>query len=375
MALRTSLKIGRLRGVDLKLHVSLLFILVYIVLIASAQLPFVLEALGLERADVGLRPWVWGAIFAVGLFASVLLHELGHVVVAQKQGGKVRGITLWMLGGASEIEHIPDKKYAELKLAFVGPLVSFALAIGLYLISTAPVHAGIVLITRWLASVNLILAIFNLLPAFPMDGGRMLRSWLAGRMGKLRGTRAAVRVSQGLSLMFGLLGLLSFNILLLLIAMFVYMAARAELAVVTSQEMLRGVRARDMVTRTSMLEEWQPVGEAVRRMQDERSPVLPVRVKEGHGIAVVTIDRLRRVPQERWGEVTVGSVAERVARVLRADEPVADAFQELAAAPGQALPVGEIGYVVGVLRLADLAQAAELHSLGERQGSFAQARH
>lgn len=374
MASGSSLKIGRLRGVDIELHISLLFILVYLVVIARAQLPYVLEQLGLEHANVGLRPWIWGLIFAIGLFASVLLHELGHVVVAQKQGRKVRGITLWMLGGASEIEHIPEKRYSELKLAFVGPLVSFALALALYLISALPVHAGILLITRWLASVNLILAIFNLLPAFPMDGGRMLRSWLAGRYGNLRGTRGAVRVSQGLSLIFGVLGFLSLNILLLLIALFVFMAARSELTMVTAQEGLRGVRARDVVTRTTVLDEWQPVASAVQRMQEERSPVLPVRTAGGAVTSVVplvTIERLRRVPRERWDDVTVGSIAERAARQVQADEMVADVFRELAAAPAQALPVSDAGQVIGVLRLIELAQAAELHALGGRPGRLA----
>jgi Zn-dependent protease len=226
----SSYKIATVWGIPIKLHVSLLFLLGYFAL----------------RYGMRGGPMAIGYILLLEtlIFASIALHELGHSFVAIRKGCRVREITLMFIGGAAQMERIPPRPWDEFQMAIAGPLVSLTLGaagyfggqrifmLGLPFLGSAVMTAGLV---------NFFLAGFNLLPSFPMDGGRILRALLSRRMGRLRATRAAARTGRTLAVIFGVLGFLANppNWVLVVIAFFVFSAAGNEYRMVEMEERLR----------------------------------------------------------------------------------------------------------------------------------------
>ncbi|KYF99073.1 zinc metallopeptidase, partial [Sorangium cellulosum] len=234
------LTVLRIRGIPIRLHITLLIFLPYLAYVAASQFTFIAASLEIPREALRLPPLAWGAILAVGLFVAVLAHELAHALVALKNGIRVRAITLMMLGGVSQIER--DDPEHEAWMAFAGPLMSFGIALGSYAayrLLPAPAEVGVALLA--FAITNAILGVFNLLPAFPMDGGRVLRGLLHRRLGRARATRVATAIGKAMAVAFGLFGLLSWNLILVLIAVFVHMGASAEQARSSTRDLLRGL--------------------------------------------------------------------------------------------------------------------------------------
>jgi Zn-dependent protease len=221
------LTILRIRGIPIRLHFSLLLFLPYVAFAATRQFGAIAGAFGVTPDEVRLPPLLWGVLLAVGLFVAVLVHELAHSLVALRSGARVRSITLMMLGGVSLIEgELPPAK--EAWMAFAGPLASFVIAAASYLVyRLAPLPVEVLVALLAFAITNTVLGVFNLLPAFPMDGGRILRGLLATRLGRARATRVASRVGQGMAVLLAAYGLWTWNLLLVLIAWFVWSGASA----------------------------------------------------------------------------------------------------------------------------------------------------
>jgi Zn-dependent protease/CBS domain-containing protein len=203
-----------------------------------------------------------GVLFIIAVFACVVLHELGHAIAARRYGIRTPRITLLPIGGVAQLERMPEKPSEEIVVAIAGPLVNVIIAAFLILFLGASVDmttlseienpaAGFL---ARLAVVNVALVLFNLIPAFPMDGGRVLRALLAMRFSRVHATEIAARVGQALSFMFGFLGLLTGNVLLIFVAIFVYMAATAESQATGLQDVARKVPVRDaMITQYEAL--------------------------------------------------------------------------------------------------------------------------
>ncbi len=258
--------IFRIRGIPVKLHVSLLLFLPYVAYVASRQYAYVAGLLGLSPQAVQLPPFMWGAILAVGLFVSILLHELAHSLVAIRSGTPVRSITLMMLGGVSRMER-DVRPEREAWMAFVGPLSSAAIGVFCAAMYFVPFSMEVRVAWLVLALINIVLAVFNLLPAFPMDGGRVLRGLLAPRLGIHRATRIAVTVGKFMAVVFAFYGLLSFNVLLVLIAGFVYMGAVGEQARSDLKHVLSGTPVLDVMSdRLGAAHADEPAGDVARRL-------------------------------------------------------------------------------------------------------------
>jgi len=359
-------KLATIRGVDLKIHISLLFLLIYIMFIASAQFPFVLERSGIEPSTLSGTPYQWGAIFAIGLFLSIVIHEFAHVIVAQSMGVRVEGITLMMLGGVSEMERIPEKPYAEFKISIAGPLTSFAIAGILFLIHENTSFSEMGFFSYWLARVNLVLGVFNLLPAFPLDGGRAFRSLLAAKSGMVKATLTTVKLAKGFSWALGILGFLSFNFLLMLIAIFVYATANSEMVVTISRGMLIDIIVSDVYIKIPPVSEGETLRGVAEKMIRTRHRIFPVQTQEGLP-AVLTADLLKKIPREQWAMTSAREVSQRVSRFLSLGDRIDEAFQELASAG--ALPVRDNGVIVGIVSYADITELVELKSLAESKQS------
>ena len=230
--MKWSWRIGRLAGIELRVHATFLILLAWLAL--------------LFYRSAGPAGAARGVVFTLALFASVVLHELGHALTARRFGVGTRDITLLPIGGVARLESIPEQPWRELWVALAGPAVTLAIIVALWtllLVLQLPTGrpeellgsgSGMLAQLMW-ANVSLLL--FNLLPAFPMDGGRVLRALLAMRMGHARATEHAARVGRAFALLFGLVGLV-YNPFLVIIALFVWLGAAGEAAVVQMRDLL-----------------------------------------------------------------------------------------------------------------------------------------
>ncbi|OGV42429.1 MAG: hypothetical protein A2X46_11240 [Lentisphaerae bacterium GWF2_57_35] len=220
-----SYQIMTVRGIPIRVHITLL-ILLPLFAITFAQ-------------GLGVLSFFWGLLTAAGLFACIALHELGHSMVAIAKGCSVREILLLPIGGVAQLNSIPRDPRDEMLMAIAGPAVSLALAMVGTLLGHLFAALGLPYLSVVFASLgsfNLMLVLFNLLPSFPMDGGRVFRAWLSPRIGRLNATRMAAKVGQMMALGFGIWALFNWNPFLLVIAVFIYQAAGAEYRMVLIQE-------------------------------------------------------------------------------------------------------------------------------------------
>jgi Zn-dependent protease len=218
---RWSWHLGRILGIPTRIHASFALVLLWVGISTWSA------------AHSGLAV-IFGLVFALAIFACVLLHEFGHALVARKFGIETRRITLLPIGGVAELERSPEDPRAEMWIAAAGPAVNFAIAAGLTLLGFATgifSSAGLLgVVFSGLVWANVMLGLFNLVPAFPMDGGRVFRAWATRRYGRLRATELAAKLGRVLAVGFGVWGLFGSNPVLVLVAAFVWFAAGRELA-------------------------------------------------------------------------------------------------------------------------------------------------
>ncbi len=229
-----SITIARIAGSEIRIHVTFLILLAWIGLA--------------EYFSGGAAAAVDGVIFIIAIFACVVLHELGHALAARRYGIATPDITLLPIGGLARLSRMPEKPAEEIVIAIAGPLVNVVIAailiaLGAHfdLATVADIEKSAPGFLTRLAAVNVWLVLFNLIPAFPMDGGRVLRALLAFRLGRRRATEVAARIGQALAFAFGFLGLMSGNVFLVFIAIFVYLAASGEAGDVGMREAARRV--------------------------------------------------------------------------------------------------------------------------------------
>jgi Zn-dependent protease len=303
--LQRGLPLFRLLGIPVHLDLTFLLVLPLLALLIGGNLPLYLELFGLPQ-DPGLLqgpwPFLLGLVAALGLFLSVLLHELGHALAAQRLGIRTQRITLWLLGGVAQLERIPREPKKELFIALAGPLVSFALALLFRLLRQEAGALGF--LTHYLALVNLMLGLFNLLPALPLDGGRVYRALLATRKPYLQATRQALALSQAVAFALGLFGLWALNPFLILMAFFVYMASRADAEATLLAQALEGLKVRDLMTRDPIVVPKDlPVAELLELSLAHRVSGFPV-VEEGRVLGVVGLEGLEGAdPRPPWAAI------------------------------------------------------------------------
>jgi Zn-dependent protease len=361
---RTAWTIGRIRGIPLRLHISLLLVVPFLAMsVAGHQLPRALHQVGLSIEDLAVPPTVLGFALSVALFVGVLLHELGHALVALKQGGRVRGITLMVLGGVTEIENDDATPRQQAWMAFAGPLVSLGLGVGsLALASISGLGLDLSLMLAIFGWMNVGLAIFNLIPAYPLDGGRILRALLAMRLAPLRATRIAATVGRTIALAaVGFTIFFHFDPMLLLVAAFVYLGASVEEAALTQRDRLGGLKARQaMVTRVASVEPEMPLPAVARHMLFQGAAAALVRDAEGIYGVIVPADLRRGAEGAARGLCPAGPLFVHVEDDLGA---VARELQR----PGRrgAIVQDDFNIIVGVVTHDELARASALRHAAE----------
>lgn len=341
--MRWSIPLGRIAGIPVELHVTFLL---FVAWIAIAQ--------GVAAGDVGRA--FSTALLLLLIFACVLLHELGHALTARRFGIATKDIILLPIGGVARLERMPEKPQQEILVALAGPTVNVviaALLIGWFALT----HTGGGLIDfdgsllAALLSVNVIMVVFNMIPAFPMDGGRVLRASLALAMPYRRATRIAAGVGQGLALLAGAWGLFSGQFMLMFIALFVFLAAGEERAVVETRDTLSGVPVRDaMVTDFRVLDASNPLSAAVELLMAGSQADFPV-LERGAPAGVLTRNDLVAALQRGGSGQPVSSAMTRDDAFADATEPLESAVRRMRERGRSAMPVLEHGRLVGLLTL------------------------
>jgi Zn-dependent protease len=223
--IRSSYQIGHILGIPIRIHFTLIAFLPLMAWYISSQIHL---------------HYLFGLLSVVLLIASVAMHELGHALVAKREGCGVQKILLLPIGGIAMLTHMPEQPAAEIRIAVAGPVVSlllmlFSYAVAVLLGRVAP--GPLALVFTVLAGVNFMLVAFNLLPSFPMDGGRVFRALMTPRLGRLKATRIASTIGRGMAVLFGIIGLFGFNLMLVAIAIFLYHIAGAEYRMVRWQHL------------------------------------------------------------------------------------------------------------------------------------------
>jgi Zn-dependent protease/CBS domain-containing protein len=368
-----TLRIGSLGGIPISIHASWLVIYALISWsLAVGYFPAEIEGLGRAAA------WVSGLVAALLLFVCVLLHELSHAFVARAWGLGVRDITLHVFGGVSRLEDEPPSPRAEFLIAVAGPLTSFGLAALLWGVGALDVQGPTArAVTRYLALVNLALGIFNLIPGFPLDGGRVLRAALWRWRGGLEpATYTASQVGVGFA--FGLMGVGVFLVLggsliggvwMILIGMFLRGAADAGYAQLALKQSLGRLRVRDVMTRevVSVAPETS-LEQLAERFWSHRFTSFPV-VEDGVVRGIANIDGVRGTAREHWPQTPVRAVMRTLSEdlVVAPDTPVFKALQKASGNGVGRLAVLDRDQLVGYLSLKDITHLLVLKGVPSRR--------
>lgn len=361
-----SFRLFSVRGINVRVHITFPLILVW------AAIQF-----GLLTRQ-GAAGAVFGIIVTLLLFAIVILHELGHSVAAQGYGVPVKQIVLLPIGGVAQLARFPEEPIQEFVIAIAGPLVNFGLAIVLFV---AGVLFGLgnpledpLAITRVLGQVNpsaiftyvfasnLFLGIFNLIPAFPMDGGRVLRALLAARMDYARATRIAVTVGQAMAWLLGLWGFLNGGFFLILIAVFIYMGASQEGQLVQTRHVLGDLKVAQAYSRQARaLKPESPLREAVDLTLSTFQADFPV-CDGDRLVGFLSHNRLVDALNRLGSEVPIGNVMSTEVTSVSPDEELIDVQRRLAENNLDAAPVVDGDRFLGLITMRDINEIYRLVS-------------
>jgi len=358
-------KLGRFAGIDVFVHATFLLLIGW----------------------VGYSHWIehqnWGEVlngvlFILALFGCVVLHEYGHALTARKYGIKTRDITLYPIGGVARLEKMPEKPIEELWVALMGPVVNVVIAAilfavlvltnGLVPFTDLTVASGSFL--ERLLVVNITLVLFNLLPAFPMDGGRVLRAVLAMRMDYVRATQVAANIGQGMAFLFGFIGLFS-NPFLLFIAFFVYIGASQEASMVQMKNSISGIPVtRTMLTDFKTLTPRDNLSQAVALILAGSQHDFPVVDATGQVAGILERDAFMRGLAEHGQSASVMEYISRDLPEVDSYEMLEMALMKLQESGTKTLPVTHGGQLVGLVTAENVTEYLMIRSALRTAGAI-----
>jgi Zn-dependent protease len=354
--MRWSWRLGAVAGIPVYLHVTFVLLIAWVALSHWALEQSVAAALS-------------GIAFILALFACVVLHELGHALTARRYGIRTRDITLLPIGGVARLERMPDVPIHELRVALAGPAVNVVIAgvlFGWLVLTDGRQPLSELGVARGsfagrLLLVNVLLVGFNLIPAFPMDGGRVLRALLAMRLEYTRATQVAAGLGQGIAILFGFLGLFT-NPFLLFIALFVWMGAAQEAGLAQMKSALGGIPVgRAMLTDFRTLAPGDTLARAVELILAGSQQDFPV-VDGDRVEGVLMRSDLLAALASRGQDVPVAEVMRRGFQIVDSSEMLEAAFARLQACECHTLPVIHQGRLVGLVTMDNLGEFISIQS-------------
>ncbi len=343
-------KLGTFAGIDVYIHATFLLIIGW----------------------VGYSHWLenqnWGEVlagigFILTLFLCVILHEFGHALTARKYGIKTRDITIYPIGGVARLERMPEKPIEELWVALMGPAVNVVIAAGLFaylfltssLIPLSELTIATGSFLERVMTVNILLVLFNLIPAFPMDGGRVLRALLAMRMDYVRATQIAANIGQGLALLFGFIGLFG-NPSLLFIAFFVWIGASQESSATQMKNAISGIPVgRAMLTDYKSLSPRDPLSRMAQLILAGSQHDFPV-IDNDRVVGVVTRDDFLNALTRDGQNTAVSAVMKSGLPEVDSYEMVETALIRIQESGVPALPVTHAGQLVGIVTTENITE-------------------
>ena len=354
-----SWKIGRLMGIDVYMHATFLLLVGFIVV-----------ATWVESHNPART--LFSVFFVLVIFGCIVLHELGHALTARRYGIRTRDIVLLPIGGVARLERMPEEPNQELLVALAGPAVNVLIALGLFAVLTVlgriPTLRQAATVS-WtghdflpsLLAVNVWLVLFNLIPAFPMDGGRVLRALLAKRMGYTEATQSAAHVGQGMALVFGFLGLF-FDPFLIFIALFVWVGASGEAGMVQMRSSLGGIPVqRVMLTNFRTLQPDETLAQAVEQILAGWQQDFAV-VFGDHVLGILTREDLVRAIARGGTDLLVRDAMGRDFRSVDSHDMLEQAVQVLRQSGCRSLPVEHNGELVGMLTVENVGEFMMIRS-------------
>lgn len=374
-----SYRIGRIFEIPILIHYTFLLVIPLFAWIIGSQITHTIDPNnGIIMVPIdgtlitsGYMPYVLGAIISLGLFFGVLVHELAHSLVARRKGIAIHSITLMIFGGIATMEEgIPDPK-AELPMAIVGPIASLIFGVICYaimfitptFITNPPVAGVVIFVAGYLGFLNIILCFFNLIPAFPMDGGRVLRAWLAGRMPLHKATQIAADIGKGFAILFAIVGLYYFEPFLILIALFIYIGANMESMAVKYSHVLQDVTVGSMMSApVTTVGPTQPVSEVITMMYSSKHLGFPV-VDRGTLVGMITLADVNRMHSIDREALQVRDIMTKDLITLPPDAPVIEAFRLMSSKNIGRIPIMQDDTIVGIVTRTDILKVTELKQI------------
>ncbi|EKF84850.1 CBS domain-containing protein [Methanobacterium formicicum] len=347
--MKYSFKIFSVFNIPVELHISFLLLMALIYGVAIFNL--------VPGVDLN------AALLITLLFVTVVLHELAHSYVAQRYGIGIEKIVLLPIGGISAMEELPEEPGQEFRIAIAGPLVNILIALVCYglffvLLQSYPTIASFL---NYFALVNVILGAFNLIPAYPMDGGRVLRAFLAGRMSYLQATETAASVGKFLAIIMAVVGIF-WNYFLILIALFIYIGADAEYKEIMISTLLEGIKVKEIMTpQVRTVPPATQVEELMEVMFQNKHMGYPV--TDGDNLlGIITFNDISRA-NKGDEKKPVTEFMTRDVIITHPEEPLNDALAKLSQANIGRLPVVEDNQLVGIISRTDIMRAMEILKL------------
>jgi Zn-dependent protease/CBS domain-containing protein len=363
------IRIGSAFGIPIKLDLTFLIVLpLFAWLIGSdvGNLATVLNdlfgsAMPVDALTAGSTRWVLGAAAATGLFLCVLLHEFGHSLTAMRYGYRIESITLWLFGGVARFAEMPEDWKQEFTIAVAGPIVSVALGVLSYVafLAVPGTLPTVQFVLAYLALTNVALAVFNMLPGFPMDGGRVLRALLARSRPHARATQIAAEVGKLFAVVLAIVGLFA-NLFLVALAFFIYIGASGEAQQTVMKAAFQGVTVGDIMTPAAELKTVTAdtsIATLTDRMFRERHTGYPV-LRQGSLVGMVTLDDTREVREVERDAYRVEDVMATDLVTISPDADAMDAISMMQREKVGRLPVvDETDALVGLISRSDLVTA------------------
>jgi Zn-dependent protease/CBS domain-containing protein len=360
--MKWSWKIARVAGIDILVHSTFLLLLGFV-------------AVSYWITDRSLAVMIEGVFFLVAMFTCVLLHELGHSLMAQKYGIKTKDIILLPIGGVARLERMPENPMHELWVALAGPFVNAVIAGLLFAVllitKTLEPLSQITLtqgnILERLLAVNAYLLLFNLIPAFPMDGGRVVRALLATRIEYHRATQIAATLGQGIALIFGFIGLFS-NPLLVFIALFVWIGAAQESSTIQTKSALHNISvSKAMLTDFHTISPTDPLAVPVQLTLAGSQRDFPV-VTDDAVVGILTRENLLRALVENNENVFVSFVMRKDFQVINSAQMLEDVSHIFQVSKQGIIPVVENGILVGLLTMDNIGEFLLIENAIKKRG-------
>jgi Zn-dependent protease/CBS domain-containing protein len=341
--MKTSIRILNVFGIPIELDASFLILILFV---------YVMTFLKLIPLQL--------AVLITLVFVTVVIHELAHSYVAQRYGVEIERIVLLPIGGVSQMGEIPRSPRQELLISVVGPLTNMAIALAIYLIYLGTNNLLPSIINSFLidfAYVNILLGVFNLIPAFPMDGGRILRALLAERMDYLRATEISVYTGKLFAIIMAVAGFYV-NIFLILIALFIYIGADQEYKATLISALLTGMKVKEIMTKdVKSLSPKDTVEHALEKMFEYKHMGYPV-TENGHLLGIVTFHDLSGVEDRKY--TSIGDIMTSDLITVQPKEEVASALEKISLNNLGRLPVVEGEKLVGIISKTDIVKVLEL---------------